>query len=107
MTGRAPLLAVIAWVVVAALVFFFLVSPKMGDVDQAQKQLEQAQADEVALRTELSRLQDLREDAPEIRRQLEEVRDEVPAEADLPGLIRLLSDAADESGVEFFSVSPG
>lgn len=107
MTGRALLIAAAAWIVGAILVFFFLVSPKMGEVSDAREQLEQAQAEEVARRAELSRLQELRQDAPDIRRQLKDIQDQVPPQADLPGLINLLQDAADDSGVEFFSISPG
>lgn len=107
MNRRAPLFIGIAFLLVAILAYFFLVSPKMGEVKEAEDALEEAQSEQTTLEAELARLQQAERDAPAIRRQLARIRQKLPPVADLPGLINLLQDAADTSGVDFFSVSPG
>jgi Tfp pilus assembly protein PilO len=104
---RAPLIAGIILLLVAILAVFFLVMPKISDIGEAEDRLEQAEQDEVALQTELSRLQEAAENAPLLRRELARFRRAVPPVADLPGLINLLQTAADVAGVDFFAISPG
>jgi type IV pilus assembly protein PilO len=104
---RAPLIAGIILVVLAVAAFFLLVRPKIGEVGEAEEDLEQAEQEELTLRTELERLQALRDEAPEIQRQLARFRRQIPPVADLPGLINELQDIADVSGVDFFAISPG
>jgi Tfp pilus assembly protein PilO len=104
---RAPLIAGIILLLVAILAVFFLVMPKISDIGEAEDRLEQAEQDEVALQTELSRLQEAAENAPQLRRELARFRRAVPPVADLPGLINLLQTAADVAGVDFFAISPG
>ena len=104
---RAPLIAGIILVILALAAFFLLVWPKMGEVRETEEDLEQAEQEELTLQTELERLQALRENAPEIQRQLARFRRQIPPVADLPGLINELQDIADISGVDFFAISPG
>jgi Tfp pilus assembly protein PilO len=106
-SSRAPLIAGLVIVVVALAAVFLLVMPKIRDVGEAEDRLEQVEQDEVALQTELSRLQEAAENAPQLRRELARFRRAVPPVADLPGLINLLQTAADTSGVDFFSIAPG
>lgn len=107
MNRRAPLIAGVAAVLVAVLVFVFLVYPKFGQIREAEEDLDQARAQQASLEAELSRLQALAEDLPALQRQLARFRRAVPAVADLPGLINELQDAADRAGVDFFAISPG
>jgi Tfp pilus assembly protein PilO len=104
---RAPLIAGLIIFVLALAAVFFLVLPKISEVGEAEDRLEQVEQDEVALQTELSRLQEAAENAPQLRRELARFRRAVPPVADLPGLINLLQTAADTSGVDFFSIAPG
>lgn len=107
MNRRAPLFAGVGIVVLAALLVAFLVLPKMGDVEEAEGRLEEAEAREFALQTELSRLEESAEDAARLRSELAGARRAVPRVADLPGLINELQTAADVAGVDFFSIAPG
>lgn len=107
MSRRAPLIAAIVFVLLAALAVILLVLPKMGDVKDAKDQLQQAEEQEVVLQTELSRLQAAEENVAELRRELARFRRAVPPVADLPGLINELQTAADVAGVDFFSIAPG
>jgi Tfp pilus assembly protein PilO len=104
---RAPLIAGVVFVLLALVALFLLVLPKINDVGKAKDRLEDARQEEVVLQTELSRLQEASENAPELRRELARFRRAVPPVADLPGLINQLQTAADVAGVDFFSISPG
>lgn len=107
MSPRTPLFAAGGALLVAVLAYFVLVLPKMGQVSETREQLQAAQQEEAQLRSQLSRLEAARVDAPRIRRELAELRRRVPKVADLPGILNLLQDAADQAKVDFFSVSPG
>lgn len=107
MSRRGPIIVLAISVLLAILLFVFLVMPKMREVSRTEESVEQARAEELSLRAELARLEGVREDARRIRRQVARFRRAVPPVADLPGLINALQDAADVSDVDFFSVSPG
>ena len=107
MSRRGPIIVLAISVVVAILLFFFLVLPKMREVSRTEESVEQARAEELSLRAELARLEGIRENSRRIRRQVARFRRAVPPVADLPGVINALQDAADVSDVDFFSVSPG
>jgi type IV pilus assembly protein PilO len=104
---RAPLFVGGAFALVAVLAIVLLVLPKMGEVGETQDELESAQDQELALEAQLRALQDAQAAAPETERQIAELDDQVPPEADLPKLFQQLQGAADRSAVDFFSFSPG
>ena len=106
MSRRGPVIAAIVFFLLAVLAVAFLVLPKMGDVDEAEQRLVRAEQEEVALQTELSRLQAAAENADQLRRELARFRRAVPPVADLPGVINELQTSADVAGVDFFSVAP-
>jgi len=107
MTGRrAPLIAGIAVGAIVILAIVFLVLPKMGQVGDAQTELEQAQDEEIRLEVQLRALQEAQAAAPETERQIQLLEDQIPPTADLPALIRLLQSAADRAAVDFFAFTP-
>ena len=107
MSRRAPLIAGAVFLVLALVLFFFLIYPTFSDIGDTQDQLEEAQNEEVLLQGELARLQEAQEDLPRLQRQLARFRRAVPPVADLPGLINQLQTTADVAGVDFFAISPG
>lgn len=107
MSRRGPIIVLAISLVLALLLFFFLVLPKMREVSRTEDAVEQARAEELTLRAELARLEGIQENARQIRRQVARFRRAVPPVADLPGLINALQDVADVADVDFFSVSPG
>jgi type IV pilus assembly protein PilO len=104
---RGPLFAGIAVVVLIILVVLFLVLPKMGEVSDAQDQLDQARSEQVTLEAQRSAVQDAKDQAPEARATIADVDRQVPPTADESGLILLLQNAADTAGVDISSFSPG
>ncbi len=83
-----------------------LISPKASQVRKKQKEVQTAQQQEGALRTQLEQLQAAAKEAPKDRRRLAVLQRQIPATADLPGILRLLNNTADRSGVDFMTVSP-
>lgn len=107
MNRRAPIIAGAAVAVVAILVVVFLVLPKMREVSSTKEQIAEAEALQSGLRAQLASLREAEAQAPEVRRQIAQLANQVPPTADLPALLRLLTQAADGSAVDFFTVSPG
>jgi Tfp pilus assembly protein PilO len=107
MRSRGPLIAGIVSGAVVLLLVVFLVLPKMGQVGQAQEDLEAAEQQEIALQTQLRALQDAQAQAPQTEEEIQALDDQVPSTVDLPGLFRLLQAAADRAAVDFFQFSPG
>ncbi|MEW6059932.1 MAG: type 4a pilus biogenesis protein PilO [Actinomycetota bacterium] len=104
---RAPIIAGVVSVVAVILAVFLLVMPKMNDVKEAEDEVAQAQDLELSLRSRLSSLKEAERNAPKTNKQIAKIETQVPPTADLPGLLRLLREAADRSAVDFFSVNPG
>ena len=102
--------AIIAGLVGLALVLGMvigLISPKASQVRKKQKEVQAAQQEEGVLRTQLEQLQAAAKDAPKDRKRLAALQRQIPPTADLPGIIRLLNNTADKSGVDFMTLAPG
>jgi Tfp pilus assembly protein PilO len=106
MSRRGPIIAGAVSLVLAVLAVVLLLLPKMNDVKSTKSELSQAQAQEQTLRAQLASLQEAQKNAPLTKKQIAKIQTQIPPTADLPGLIRLLNDAADRSAVDFFSVAP-
>jgi Tfp pilus assembly protein PilO len=92
--------------ILALLLVLFLVLPKMGQVTDAQQELEDTQAQQQTLSAQLSALEQARDEAPVNEAAIREVDGKVPPTADLPGLILFLRNAAALSGVQVLSLTP-
>jgi Tfp pilus assembly protein PilO len=104
---RRSLIAIIAVVVVLALTILFLVLPKMNQVSSANDQLAQAQSQEGTLQSQLAALQQAQQDAPEARETIRRVDQAIPPTVDQQGFILLMQNAADQAGVDLFTMTPG
>lgn len=104
---RGPLIAGIGVGLVALLLVFFLVTPKMGQVSEARAELESARNEQETLESQLGALQDARDRADEARQTIAEVEQQVPPVADQPGFILLLENAAITAGLDLVTVTPG
>lgn len=107
MSRRAPFIAGVVALVLVLLSVMLLVLPKMRQVGTTNDQLQEAQDEEVSLQAQVKTLQDAEAAAPQTEKQIKALEEQVPPTADLPGLFRLLQSAADVSGVDFFTFSPG
>ena len=93
------LMAVGAW--------FLLISPKHDEAAATQQQVAEQRSANQVLTTELEVLEKKAEELPEKRAALDEVTAKIPTGPDLPTLVRALTAAAKESGVDLVSVAPG
>jgi Tfp pilus assembly protein PilO len=106
MSGRrSPIIAGVAAGLVCLLAIFFLVLPKRAEVSDAQKQLDEVEAQTAQLQARLNALVDARDQAPAARRTIRRVDQQVPPTADEPGLILLLRNAAERSTVDFTDIA--
>ena len=92
--------------ILALLLVLFLVLPKMAEVTEARQELEDTQAQQQTLSVQLNALRQARDEAPENEAAIREVDGMVPPTADLPGVLRLLRNAAAVSGVLVLSLTP-
>lgn len=106
MNRRGPLIVGVVAGVLAVLLIFFLVLPKKAEVAEARKDLATAEEQEQELQLQLQQLEAAQAAAPQATEEIRRLEELVPPTADLPGLILLLSGAANDAGVDFFSMSP-
>ena len=104
---RAIIVAGAGAAILGLLLIFFLVLPKLGQVSDAQQELEDAQAEQQTLSSRLAALQQAREEAPQNQAEIRRVQQQLPPTADLPGMILLLRNAATSAGVQVLSLTPG
>jgi len=107
MNRRGPIVVAAVGAVAAVLVSIVLILPKMHEVSDTQQQVATAQAKTTDLTNKVAELQGLAQQANKLRAELKKFDIQVPPTADLPGLIRLLSDNAKKSGVDFYAIAPG
>jgi len=103
---RAPLFAAVAVIVVAILLVVVLVLPKMHDVSSAQDQLDAARLEQTTLEVRKAALDQAKLDAPKAVRTIANVHKRIPATADEPGFILLLSNAAASAGIDIVTLTP-
>jgi Tfp pilus assembly protein PilO len=103
---RGPIVVGAAVAVLALLLVFFLVLPKMSQVTEAQDALTAAEAQQGSLESQLQALQQAEVDAPEAQQVIEDVERKLPPTADLPGLILLLNNAATRASVSLLTITP-
>jgi Tfp pilus assembly protein PilO len=103
---RNVIVAGVATAILAVLLIFFLVLPKMSQVSDAQQELAATFTERETLSSRLAALRQAREEAPQNQAAIRRVDQQVPPTADLPGLILLLRNAATGAGVQVLTLTP-
>jgi Tfp pilus assembly protein PilO len=103
---RAPVLVGVVAFVLALLLIFFLVLPKMHSVDEAQTTLDTTRSQRTVLQSQLEALRQAQADAPKNKQAIEDVQTQIPPTADLPGIIRLMQGAATDAGIILSTMTP-
>ena len=96
-------------VLVAALLigsWFLLVSPKKAAAADLTTQTDAQIAANAQLETQISVLKAQSKDLPEMQAKLARLETKIPSDPQLPTLIRQLSEAADQAGVNLVSLTP-
>lgn len=104
---RAPLIAGAIAVALVVLVVVFLVLPKMGEVSTANDELAAAQAQQGTLESQLAALEQAQAAAPEAKNIIQDVEEQIPPTADEAGMLRLIKNAALQSGITLATMTPG
>lgn len=100
------ILTALAALVVLAAGFMLLVKPARHHASSLRKQAVSAEQGNQMLVQQLRILRDEARDEPKDQAQLAAVAAKIPGNPGLPSLIRSLSSAADDSGVELVSITP-
>ena len=107
MQGRRAIIVAGAGAAVLALILiFFLVLPKMGQVTEAENQLDETTAEQQVLQARLNALEQARDEAPLNQETIRQIEQQVPPTADLSAVILFLRNAASVAGVQVVSLTP-
>lgn len=101
------LLTAIAALVILAGGWFLLVTPKANEVSALREEAEAQLAANHKIEGEIAMLRKLAKTKPEKQKQLDQFDKLVPPNPGLPSLVRALSNAADDAGVEMVMMTPG
>lgn len=107
MSRQTLLLGLLGVVLVVALWWMFLMSPKRAELAEVRTQIDAAVTQQATLQARIRTLQEVRNDAPELEADLVATETVLPREAALPSAIRMLARSADDSGVSLVSITPG
>lgn len=105
MTRRAPILAVVAAVLLTALWWYLLYQPRRVEKAELNDETVQLENERSELQAQLVVLNEVRDDEEEYRSQLARLREYIPDETAQPDTLRALQQAADASGVEVFQTT--
>jgi Tfp pilus assembly protein PilO len=103
---RVPLIAGVAGAVLVLIMVVGLILPKAGQIKSRQAGLATSKHKEAGLVLRLDQLRAAQMEAPANRELLVKLEHQVPESVDLPVIIRTLQTVADQSLVDFMSVSP-
>lgn len=104
---RAPLVAGAIGLVLALIMIMFLVLPKMHQVSAAKATLADAVAQQALLRSQLSTLEDAKNDQGKSQAIIDNVARQLPPTVDEPGLLLLLANAASRATLPLTQFTPG
>lgn len=107
MSARARLILAIAVVFVLCAAFFFLfVRARMNELNSVREEIAAEENRTIQLESELARLQDLRERAPELEAELAEIRQLVPQNHEVANFLFQVEEASNAAGVDFLTITP-
>jgi Tfp pilus assembly protein PilO len=103
---RQMLIAAVAAIAVTVLFFSFALRPKLSQIQEVRDEIETSQGQERSLQAELDRLKEASQDRTETIRKLNLLDRYLPDDADLPGFILAINEAADAAGMDLQSIAP-
>lgn len=107
MTSKAPLIAILACVVLAAGFYFLAWQPKAEEQTALEDETAQLEDEAQRLRNEIAALEEIKANEVEIRAAITKLEEYIPEGPAQPAVVRQLQDAADEAGVAIESMSFG
>jgi type IV pilus assembly protein PilO len=87
--------------------YFLLLGPLMSTLGERAQERSDKEAQLASLQQQVAELEAVRENAPEIERQLLELSKRIPEQPEVPTLVVQIEEIADASGVTQVSIEPG
>jgi Tfp pilus assembly protein PilO len=106
-TTRWSLGAALLCVLLLALSWFMLISPRRADADSIRGQAAQADLQASQLQVKIAQLKSEFADLPKQRAELATIKAQLPPTADIPAFVRTLQSLAAQTGVSLDALSPG
>jgi type IV pilus assembly protein PilO len=100
------ILGVMGLVIVGALGYFLLVSPKVTERDSLLQRNDSLRAEVIKGRADEANLRQFRVQAAALRKRLEEAKERLPLEKEMPGLYRSITDVARQTGLAVAVFAP-
>jgi len=100
-------LVALALVVIVALCWFMLLSPIRGDIAATNASIEGERTKLAAAQAKLAQAETTRQEGNKNQARLLELAKMVPDSEEIPSLLLQIQDLADQSGIEFISITPG
>lgn len=100
-------LGIIALVIVIALCWFFLLSPLRADIAATEESIDAERTKLATAQAKLAQAEVTREEGKKNQARLLELAKMVPNSEEIPSLLIQIQDLADQSGIEFLTITPG
>jgi Tfp pilus assembly protein PilO len=101
------LLSAVALVAIVAMAWMFLISPLRTDVADANQSIADETTRLQSAQTKLAQAETTRAEGQKNQARLLELAKMVPAASQIPSLLVQIQDLADQSGIDFLSMTPG
>jgi type IV pilus assembly protein PilO len=102
LSARQRLLIMIVIILLLGVGFYYRVhKPKQREIQGWEAQLSTLQTDLQGLRAIAAKLPEFKEETRKLQRQLDEIKEQLPKEKEIPVLLENVSKAGTESGLEF------
>lgn len=107
MNRPAALLAALGVVLLLVVFYLFLWKPKADEIARIEGEIEATITQQATTQARIRQLEEVRANAPGLEAALARTESIVPSDAGLPGAVRQLQLAADDSGVTLVAIEPG
>jgi Tfp pilus assembly protein PilO len=97
----------VALVVIVALAWFLLISPLRSEIAETEQAIEAQQVRLATAQAKLAKAEATRAEGQKNQARLLELAKMMPESSQIPSLLLQIQDLADQSGIEFTSITPG
>ena len=87
--------------------YFLFLGPLLNNLDERAQERDDKEAQLANLQQQVAELEAVRQNAPEIERQLLELSKRIPTQPEIPTLVVQIEEIADAAGVTQLSIEPG
>jgi len=100
------IVAIIVGIVILALGYFLLIQPQRNTASNLDAEIEDIEATIQAEENRLVQLKQYEKDPEQFLRQIDILKERIPETVELADIIQQIDHAAEESGLDFYSITP-